>query len=144
MSAAPACPKTKLSNHKGCPNGSRADDVHCPWLEVLRNRMRQVASSSCFAEVDIDAFKLKLQVRIALVADYLTKTWLQNNSRTDRPGRGQNATHQYDVVIVVIVVVGSLMLLVSGVQGSLMLLVSGAEWSLELVLCDVCLTCVVL
>ena len=34
------------------------------------------------------------------------------------------------------------MLLVSGVQGSLMLLVSGAEWSLELVLWDVCLTCV--
>ena len=33
--------------------------------------MRHVASSSCFAEVDIDAFKLKLQVRIALVADYL-------------------------------------------------------------------------
>jgi hypothetical protein len=34
------------------------------------------------------------------------------------------------------------MLLVSGVQGSLLLLVSGAEWSLELVLLDVCLTCV--
>ena len=34
------------------------------------------------------------------------------------------------------------MLLVSGVQGSLMLLVSGAEWSLELVLWNVCLTCV--
>jgi hypothetical protein len=34
------------------------------------------------------------------------------------------------------------MLLVSGVQVSLMLLVSGTEWSLELVLWDVCLTCV--
>ena len=34
------------------------------------------------------------------------------------------------------------MLLVSGVQGSLMPLVSGAEWSLELVLWDVCSTCV--
>ena len=34
------------------------------------------------------------------------------------------------------------MLLVSGVQGSLMRLVSGAEWSMELVLWDVCLTCV--
>jgi hypothetical protein len=34
------------------------------------------------------------------------------------------------------------MLWVSGVKGSLMLLVSGAEWSLELVLWDVCLTCV--
>ena len=34
------------------------------------------------------------------------------------------------------------MLLVSGVKGSLMLLVSGAEWSLELVLWNVCLTCV--
>jgi hypothetical protein len=34
------------------------------------------------------------------------------------------------------------MLLVSGVKGSLVLLVSGAEWSLELVLWDVCLTCV--
>ena len=35
--------------------------------------MRHVASSSCFAEVDIDALKLKLQVRIALVADYPPK-----------------------------------------------------------------------
>ena len=34
------------------------------------------------------------------------------------------------------------MLWVSGVKGSLMLLVSGAEWSLELVLWNVCLTCV--
>ena len=34
------------------------------------------------------------------------------------------------------------MLLVSGVKGSLVLLVSGAEWSLELVLWNVCLTCV--
>ena len=34
------------------------------------------------------------------------------------------------------------MLLVSGVKGSLVLLVSGAEWFLELVLWNVCLTCV--
>ena len=70
---APVCPKTKLSTQKGWPKGSRAGAVHGPWLEVLRNHMRHVASSSCFAEVDIDAFKLKLQIRIAVVADYLPK-----------------------------------------------------------------------
>jgi hypothetical protein len=42
-------------------------------LEVHQNDTWHIASSSCFAEVDIDAFKLKLQVRIALVADYLPK-----------------------------------------------------------------------
>ena len=60
---APVCPKTKLSTQKGWPKGSRAGAVHGPWLEVLRNHMRHVASSSCFAEVDIDAFKLKLPGR---------------------------------------------------------------------------------
>ena len=82
--------------------------------------MRHVASSSCFAEVDIDAFKLKLPGRFLP-----PRTWLQIYSRTDHTGRGQNATHQYDVVIVVIlvVVVGSLMLLVSGGKGSLELMV---------------------
>ena len=65
--ACPVYPKMKLVK------GARADDVHCPWLEVHQHDTWHIASSSCFAEVDIDAFKLKLQVRIALVADYLPK-----------------------------------------------------------------------
>ena len=66
MSPAPVDPK-RLAK------GARADDVHCPWLEVHQHDTWHIASSSCFAEVDIDAFKLKLQVRIALLANYLPK-----------------------------------------------------------------------
>ena len=38
-------------------------------LEVHQNGTWHIASSNCFVEVDIDSFKL--QVRIAMVADYL-------------------------------------------------------------------------
>ena len=54
---------------EGLAKGGRADNVHCPWLEVHQNGTRHVAASSCFVEVHTDAFKL--QVRIAVVADYL-------------------------------------------------------------------------
>ena len=40
-------------------------------IEVLQHGTRHVVASRCFVEVHIDASKLKLQVRIAMVADYL-------------------------------------------------------------------------
>jgi hypothetical protein len=64
-------PKDEVVYPEGLAKGARADDVHCPWLEVHQDDTWHIASSSCFVEVDIDAFKLKLQVRIAMVADYL-------------------------------------------------------------------------
>ena len=72
LAPAPVYPKTKLFGLKGWPKGP-ARALSMVRLDVHQDDTWHIASSSCFAEVDIDAFKPKLQVRIALVADYLPK-----------------------------------------------------------------------
>ena len=66
-------PNDEMVYPEGLAEGARADAVHCPWLEVHQNDTWHIASSNCFVEVDFDTFKLKLQVRISLVAGYIPK-----------------------------------------------------------------------
>ena len=62
LAPAPVYPKTKLFGLKGWPKGP-ARALSMVRLDVHQDDTWHIASSSCFAEVDIDALKLKPQVR---------------------------------------------------------------------------------
>ena len=46
--------------------------IHCTWLEIHEDCSRNVSTTSCFVEVNIDTFKLK--IRIAVISSYQLKS----------------------------------------------------------------------